>query len=73
MTRTNTELLEKRIAQTGLKKCYIAERIGLSRQHLNNCINNRAEFRANQMAILCDLLNIDIHEKEAIFFAKGRE
>ena len=73
MTRSNTELLEKRIAQAGLKKQYIAERIGLSRQHLNNCIHNRAEFRATQMAILCDLLSIDIQEKEAIFFARGRE
>lgn len=73
MTRTNTELLEERIAQKGLKKRYIAEQVGLSRQGLNNCIKNKAEFRATHMAILCDLLDIDVHEKEAIFFARERE
>lgn len=67
---TNTELLEKAIKESGLKKGFLAEKIGLSAAGFCNCLNNRAEFRASQINALCDLLGIvDLAEKEAIFFA----
>lgn len=67
---TNTELLEKAIKSSGLKKIFLAEKIGLSAAGFCNCLNNRAEFKASQINTLCDLLGIvDLAEKEAIFFA----
>ena len=70
---TNTTLLEAAIARSGLKKGYIAERLGVSRAGLTNLINNRAEFKASQMVILAELLGLTPEEKNAIFFAKSGE
>lgn len=67
---TNTELLEQLIREKGLKKTYLAERVGLTLAGFRNCVTNRAEFRASQIAILCDELGIVTPEqKDAIFFA----
>ena len=66
---TNKELLEKAIKDSGLKKVFLAEKIGLSSAGFCNCLNNRAEFKASQINTLCDLLGIvDLADKEAIFF-----
>lgn len=68
---TNTELLEKKIEESGYKKIFIANSIGLKSVYgLNLKIANVNEFKASEMNILCDLLHIDtLEEKEAIFFA----
>ena len=66
---TNTELLEKKIAQSGLKKSYIAKSIGLSPYGLTLKIQNTNEFKASEIAKLCILLGIDdLEERSAIFF-----
>jgi hypothetical protein len=67
---TNTELLERAIKDSGLKKVFLAEKIGLTPAGFYNCLNNRAEFKASQINALCELLGIkDLATKEAIFFA----
>lgn len=69
---TNKELLEQAIRDSGLKKAFLAEKIGLSPAGFCNCLNNRAEFKASQINTLCEVLGItDLHTKEAIFFASG--
>lgn len=69
---TNTHLLNEKIAASGLKKAYLAERCGLTRAGFYNCCNNRSEFRTSHVVILCEELGIDDpEEKEAIFFAKN--
>ena len=66
---TNTELLEKAIQDSGLKKAYLAEKIGLTPAGFRNCVVNKAEFKASQINILCDALGIeDLELKEVIFF-----
>ena len=66
---TNTMLLEKAIQDSGLKKAYLAEKIGLTPAGFRNCVVNKAEFKASQINILCDALGIeDLELKEAIFF-----
>lgn len=68
---TDTALLEKRIAESGLKKGYIAKAIGLSAYGLTLKIRNANEFKASEILKLCDLLNItDPEEKSAIFFSR---
>ena len=68
---TNTELLEKKIAESGYKKSYIAKAIGLKSAYgLAKKIRNENEFKAKEINVLCDLLKIDsLEEKERIFFA----
>ena len=69
---TNTELLEAKIAQSGLKKTFLAEKVGLSLAGFRNCCINKAEFKTSQILILCDELKItNLREKEAIFFAQA--
>ena len=67
---TNKQLLEQAIREKGLKKSFLAEKIGLTPAGFYNCLNNKAEFKASQINTLCDLLGIkDLATKEAIFFA----
>jgi plasmid maintenance system antidote protein VapI len=66
---TNTKLLEQIIKDRGLKKGYIAEKLGVSRSGLINLINNRAEFRASQIQTLANLLDLTDAQRDAIFFA----
>ena len=67
---TNTELLERKIMDSGKKKGYLAEKCGLSRTGFANCVKNKAEFKTSHVKILCYELNItDLVEKEAIFYA----
>lgn len=68
---TNTELLEKKIAESGYKKSYIAKAIGLKSSYgLAKKIRNENEFKATEINMLCELLHIDsLDEKELIFFA----
>lgn len=67
---TNKELLEQAIRESGLKKGFLAGKIGLSPAGFYNCLNNKAEFKASQINTLCELLGIsDLATKEAIFFA----
>ena len=68
---TNTELLEKVIANSGYKKQFLASKIGLSYQGFLNKVQNKQDFRAKEIMILCELLHISSEQKEAIFFAKN--
>lgn len=69
---TNTELLEKKIDESGYKRSYLANAIGLkSRQALANKIKNESEFTATEINALCDLLKIEsLEEKDSIFFTQ---
>jgi hypothetical protein len=66
----NTELLELKIKESGKKKSYLAEKVGLSLAGFRNCLINKAEFKASQIAVLCEELNIiEYDEIRKIFFA----
>lgn len=67
---TNTELLEEKIRESGLKKSFIAEKIGVSRATLCALLSAKSEFKASQIRTLCELLDIeDDATMKAIFFA----
>jgi hypothetical protein len=69
---TNTKLLEAKIAESGKKKKYLAEKVNLTYAGFRNCCLNKAEFKASQIEILCAELGItSLKEKNDIFFAKG--
>lgn len=67
---TNKKLLEKKIEESGKKKSYLAKKVGLSQMGFYNCLNNKAEFNAKHIKILCVELNVtSLKEKDSIFFA----
>lgn len=67
----NTELLNKKIDESGLKRAYIAQELNMTRQSLSSKVNNSTEFLSSEVQQLCKLLGITrLTEKEAIFFAK---
>lgn len=67
---TNVKLLEEKIRQSGLKKSYLAERIGVSRGTLSSLLSNKTEFKTSQVCALCEVLGITDDETiRAIFFA----
>lgn len=66
---TNTELLEKKISDSGLMKKYIAKMLNISPYCLAKKIRNESEFKTSEISILCNLLVIKtLKEKEEIFF-----
>ena len=68
----NRNLLNEKIKQSGLKKSYLAESIGVSRSTFCALLNNKSEFRVSQIQILCALLGIrDDETLRAIFFAQN--
>ena len=65
----NTQYLEELIAKSGKKKTYLANKIGCSRQYFGMKVHNKAPFTTDEVAILCNELNITrLTEKENIFF-----
>lgn len=68
---TNTDLLEEAISKSGLKKRWIADKMGLSEYGLSLKIQGINEFKASEVSQLCELLGIkSLTQKENIFFAK---
>lgn len=66
--RVNTELLDKKIEESGLKVSFIIEKLGLSHNGFYKKKNGITPFRAAEVYVLCDLLNIsDEKEKNLIF------
>ena len=69
---TNTNELLREINNSGLKKSWIAEKLGLSYHGLQKKINNDNEFKASEIMMLCDILHIvSADRKEEIFFANN--
>ena len=65
---TDTAKLRQKIKDSGYRIHFIAEKIGLSYQGLLNKVENKREFRAGEIIVLCDLLGIDAQERDTIFF-----
>lgn len=69
---TNTILLNNLIKDSGLKRTWIAEQLGLSYFGFQKKVNNENQFKANEIKKLCKLLGIDsLEKKELIFFASN--
>ena len=67
---TNSEMLIELIERSGLKKSYIADKVGFSRTTFSKKIKNIVPFNQYEIECLCEILNIsDLKVKEAVFFA----
>lgn len=69
---TDTERLLKAIEQSGLRKGFIASKLGITTYGFQKKVENKSQFKAEEIKILCELLNItSLKEKERIFFAEN--
>lgn len=67
----NTAALKDRIQKSGYRYAFVAEQLGISRQSLTYKINNRVDFKSEEIMKLCDLIGITrLSDKDAIFFVK---
>lgn len=65
----NTQLLDKRIEESGLKVGFIIEKLGLSRNGFDKKRKGKTPFRVAEMYVLGDLLKLSDADKSMIFFA----
>lgn len=68
---TNTIELEVAIKRSGLTKRKIAKKLGLSEMGFYKKVNNITEFKASEIALLCEVLSIE--NKDKIFFSQDVE
>lgn len=66
---TNTKMLADLIHTSGLKKGHIASKLGLSLVGFQRKVENKTQFKAEEISMLCTILDITSLElKENIFF-----
>ena len=71
---TDTERLKNAIEKSGMKISAILERMEIkSYATLRDKIENRQEFKASEIAKLCEILHLDTYQMEQIFFAHDAE
>lgn len=67
----NTELLEKKITESGKTKSFLSNKLGITLQTFKKKCTNNGDFFLSEVDILCSELDIKmLTEKERIFFAK---
>ena len=67
---TNSDLLRKKISESGYKMEFIAQEIGITRQSLSKKVKNESAFDQYEIQAICKVLGIEsLEEKERIFFA----
>lgn len=64
----DTDLLDRAIERSGLKPCFISEKLGITRQALNNKKKGKTAFRQSEVYVMCDLLRLTDEESTKIFF-----
>jgi len=68
---TNVSMLEQAIKNSGLKRKYIAEQLGLSYQGFLDKIRGKTEFVGSEIVRMKDILRIDEKTVSEIFLSRG--
>lgn len=66
---TNTNKLKGRIVEMGYNLGSFSCAMGLSVKSFRDKLNNRNDFKASEIKLMCSLLNIDPVNVSAYFFA----
>ncbi len=70
MNITNIKLLNDTIKASGIKRCVIADKIGISRQAFSLKCKGEREFKGPEVFAFCRIMGItEYSEAEKIFFA----
>lgn len=67
---TDMERLKKIIIESGVKKSFIAKKLGITRTALDKKLETGSDFKAFQMFILADILHLSDQETREIFFSQ---
>lgn len=70
---TNTNLLRKKLDESGYKLRFIAKQLGITYQGFLKKINNETEFKASEIQSLKEILNLTDEERDMIFFTLNVE
>ena len=68
---TDSVKLKEAIEKTGIKKNFIAKQLGISPQGYQKKENGLIEFKASEISIMKDILNLSAKETNDIFLSKG--
>lgn len=63
----DTNLLKLKIDEKGLKRYYIADKMGISVQALQLKVDGVREFKASEIRIISRLLGLELKEIDKIF------
>ena len=66
---TNSFELEQDIKNSGLKRKFIAEKLGITDYSLAKKINNVTEFKASEIKMISELLGYSLERMSFIFYA----
>lgn len=66
---TNAELLRKKMEEKGITFTFLALKIGITREALYNKLNNETEFKASEITVISNVLQLSGAERDSIFFA----
>lgn len=66
---TDTLLLDKKIKESGLKKSFILKKLGISKTTFMKRQNGSSRFKAAEIYVISDLLNLSEEDRKKIFFA----
>ena len=61
--------LREKLDESGMKRVFVAEKLGISDQTLRVKLQGAYEFKASEIKALTDLLRLTNAEQEQIFFA----
>ena len=70
---TDTNKLKMKIAESGLRKSYLAEACGISPAAFSQRIAGRTRFQVSEIGTLARLLRLNKTEMNAIFFSGAVE
>ena len=65
------EELRNIIDESGIRRPFLARKLGISNQSLSYKLNGKREFKASEVSVLADALRLD--DKEAMYIFLGRE
>lgn len=65
---TDTDRLNQKIKDSGIKKNWISEKCGMSYNSFLNKLNNKTDFTAPEISTLKDVLGLSPQEVNDIFF-----
>ena len=69
--RVNTQLLDKAIADSGIKVSFIIKQLGLSPEGFYKKKRGETPFRIAEIYVLCDLLRLTERDKQLIFYPES--
>lgn len=67
----DTQSIDKLITDSGLKREFIADKMGITRQTLTNKINGNVDFYSKEILSLCEVLGISDRDRNKLFFANN--